>query len=153
MSARPKVPPKSTLRGSRQGGVTSSSGGRRHHQSRACASVKARLNTALHCLLVVALLSALVGTQGCAYNYRVQVINPDPATEYQRRTVNNFWWGLSPDPPIVTSNCVANAMDEVHVETNFGYLLLSVVTLGIWVPLDVEWKCAKEHPPVKPIGQ
>jgi len=153
MIARPTIARNSSPKRSRWQGITASSDGQWYRESQPHGSAKARLSIALHCLLVVTFLGCLIGTQGCAYNYRVQVTSPDPATEYQRKTVNNFWWGLSPDPPIVSSNCVANALDEVHVETNYGYLLVSVITLGIWVPLDVEWKCAKDHQPVKPIGQ
>ena len=37
----------------------------------------------------------------------------------------------------------SNGLDEARISTNLGYLILSVATLGIWVPLDVEWRCAR----------
>jgi hypothetical protein len=38
-------------------------------------------------------------------------------------------------------------MQEVRVTTNFGYAVLTVVTLGIWSPMEIEWRCAKQPPP------
>ena len=37
----------------------------------------------------------------------------------------------------------SNGLDEVRISTNLGYPFVSVATLGIWVPLDVEWRCAR----------
>ena len=78
---------------------------------------------------------------GC-YHYRVVVPEPEPATDYERRTVHSLFWGLLQED-VGAIDCVSNAMDEVRVTTNLGYLVVSVVTVGIWVPLDVEWRCAK----------
>ena len=82
--------------------------------------------------------------QGC-YHYRVVAPRPDPATDYERRTVHALFWGLV-QQDVPAADCVSDAMDEVRVTTNFGYLVASVITLGIWVPLDVEWRCAKAPP-------
>ncbi len=96
-------------------------------------------------VLLVVLLGALGWGQGC-YHYRVVVPQPNPATEYEHRTMHAFLWGLvQQDMP--ADDCLANTLDEVRVTTNLGYALISVVTLGIWVPLDVEWRCAR--PPVQ----
>jgi hypothetical protein len=73
-----------------------------------------------------------------------------PGTEWEHATRHSFVWGLvRQDLPV--DNCqLANGqrlgIEEVKVETNFGYLLASTLTLGLWVPLDVSWRCAK--PPV-----
>ena len=91
------------------------------------------------------LLLALVATgplqTGC-YDYRVVSARPDPATDYTHRTRHAFFWGLLQQDAVAT-DCVSNALDEVRVSTNAGYLVVSVLTLGVWVPLDVQWKCAK----------
>jgi hypothetical protein len=31
----------------------------------------------------------------------------------------------------------------VRVKTNLGFALVTVATLGIWCPVQVEWKCGK----------
>ena len=103
---------------------------------------------------VVLILACSIPNYAC-YTYHVyQVGGPDgreqgnqPGTEWQGKTLHSFvWGGVRQDLPI--ENCqLANGqrfgMEEVRVSTNFPYLIASVVTLGIWVPLKVSWKCAK----------
>lgn len=92
--------------------------------------------------LVAVVVATIAGGPGC-YHFRVTAPQPDPATEYEQRTVHALFWGLlQTDTRAV--DCESNALDEVRVTTNFGYALVSVATLGIWVPMDVEWRCAKE---------
>lgn len=85
--------------------------------------------------------------QGC-YHYHINTSGFDPSTNYKRKTVNSFFWGLV-QQNIVASNCDSlkiNSLDEVHVKNNFGYALITVVTLGIWSPMTIEWKCSKPCP-------
>lgn len=98
-------------------------------------------DTTARIVLVLCFLSLQAG----CYHYRVVAPKPDPATDYEHRTVHALFWGLV-QQDVPSDDCVSNAMDEVRVTTNFGYLVVSVVTLGIWVPLDVEWRCAKIPP-------
>lgn len=94
---------------------------------------------------VYALLLALflLTSQSC-YHYRIQATNFDPSTEYRGKTAHNLLWGLVKPKDIRPANCEkSNALDEVYVSTNLGYAFLTVVTLGIWCPVKVEWKCAK----------
>lgn len=97
--------------------------------------------------------------QSC-YHYRVSSANFDPGTEYQRKTVHSYLWGAvqSRDNGIdvVTANCDAvkiNKLDEVRVTTNLGYALITVVSLGIWCPMQIEWKCAKPCSTIGEIGR
>lgn len=92
--------------------------------------------------LLLLLVIVLPAVQASCYHYRIVAPEPDPATDYERRTVHSLFWGLV-QQDVPTSDCVSNAMDEVRVTTNFAYLAASVATLGIWVPLQVEWRCAK----------
>ena len=98
-----------------------------------------------------------LSTSGC-YTYHVYQIGGtegrelgnQPGTEWRHKTLHAFAWGaVRQDLPV--DNCrLANGqrlgIDEVKVDTNVAYLLASTVTLGIWVPLKVSWRCAK--PPV-----
>lgn len=102
-------------------------------------------------------LSCSILTTGC-YTYHIYQVGGtagreqgnQPGTEWGHKTLHAFaWGGLRQDLPV--DNCQLGSgqrlgMEEVKVDTNLGYLLASVVTLGIWVPLDVSWRCAK--PPV-----
>lgn len=90
----------------------------------------------------LAILGLLILLSGC-YHVRVTAPDPNPATEYEQRTTHGLFWGLvQRDTRAI--NCQSNALDEVEVTTNLGYLVLSVATLGIWVPMRVRWKCAKD---------
>ena len=94
---------------------------------------------------------------GC-YTYHIyQVGGPagreqgnQPSTEWEHKTLHAFAWGaVRQDLPV--DNCQLGdgqrlGIEEVKVDTNLGYLIVSVATLGIWVPLRVGWRCAK--PPV-----
>jgi hypothetical protein len=87
---------------------------------------------------------ALTVAPGC-YHSRV-IIPAQPATDAKTQIVNSFFWGLLQEN-VQPSNCNSNAMQEVRVDWNFGYALLTVATLGIWSPMTVQWQCAKTPAP------
>jgi hypothetical protein len=95
---------------------------------------------------VVTATLSLALSAGC-YHYRVTAPDPTPATEPQRKTVHSLAWGLLSQPQSVrTLECEpSNALDEVRVTSNFGYTVLTALTLGFWSPLQVEWRCAKQQ--------
>ncbi len=70
----------------------------------------------------------------------------EAATEPHKKTMHALFWGLVQENEFA-DNCQGAGMHEVRVSTNFGYVLLSVVTVGIWVPVDIEWTCEREAPP------
>jgi hypothetical protein len=83
------------------------------------------------------------------YTARVET-KAQAGSEVSHQNVNFFFWGAIQSPKrIVTPICdslSSNGMAEVTVKNNFGYSLLTVVTLGIWSPARVEWKCGKPCP-------
>ncbi|UOE48530.1 Bor family protein [Mucilaginibacter sp. SMC90] len=89
------------------------------------------------------LLSLLLSS---CYTARVET-KAQAGSEVSHQNVNFFFWGAIQSPKrIVTPVCDSlgsNGMAEVTVKNNFGYSLLTVVTLGIWSPARVEWKCGK----------
>ena len=89
----------------------------------------------------------LLSNEGC-YHTRVLTSHNDPSTQYQKVTVNTFFWGLV-QRNIIATDCDAlqlKSLDEVRVTTNYGYALITVLTLGIWCPVQLEWKCPKPCP-------
>ncbi|HMH22287.1 MAG TPA: hypothetical protein VK563_10945 [Puia sp.] len=80
------------------------------------------------------------------YSYRVAT-KAQAGAEINTRTANSFFWGLVQKPQEITTpicdSLNANGMAEVVVKTNFGYSLITVLTLGIWCPMKIEWKCSK----------
>jgi Bor protein len=93
---------------------------------------------------------AIITLQGC-YHTRL-LTNGPPATDYRSQTVHQMWWGLV-QPNIVPDNCPSDAVQEVRVTSNLGYSLLTVLSLGIWSPVEVEWRCAKNPSPPPPSEQ
>jgi hypothetical protein len=86
----------------------------------------------------------ILASAGC-YHTRVLAPHPDPATEYQSRTVNTLAWGLYKGDVQANDCSGSNALDEVRVSSNLGYNLVTTITLGFWQPLKVEWRCSKPH--------
>ncbi|MEO5891255.1 MAG: hypothetical protein ABIQ31_13450 [Ferruginibacter sp.] len=82
------------------------------------------------------------------YTYRVATQAQSGAEASKAVTAHSFFWGLVQKPkdfihtPVCDSLGV-NGMAEVTVKTNFGYALITVVTLGIWSPMKIQWNCSK----------
>ena len=94
---------------------------------------------------ISALIVLILFIQGC-YGYRIVVPESTPVADSGKKTVHSLFWGLLNDPQqIVAEECVSNSIHEVKVSTNIGYIILSAVTIGIWMPLDVEWKCGPQQ--------
>ena len=87
--------------------------------------------------------------QNC-YHYRVAV-KSQPATEYQSVRVNSFFWGLR-QKKIEIKNCENRYLQEVYVQSTLGNSIANVLTLGIWKPIIIKWKCAKDKPVGVQIG-
>ncbi|CAN5629825.1 hypothetical protein BH23GEM10_BH23GEM10_00030 [soil metagenome] len=102
-------------------------------------------------------LTCAMPVAGC-YRYHVyqtggpelREVGNQPGTEWEHETLHAFFWGaIRQDLPV--ENCTLGSgqrlnIEEVRVDTNFAFLLASVLTAGIWVPVKVGWRCAK--PPV-----
>jgi hypothetical protein len=116
------------------------------------ADVSIRFRHRLAKLFLVATLS--VQSTAC-YTYHVYQVGGaggreqgnQPSTEWNHATLHAFAWGLvRRDLPV--SNCrqdqrTGGGIEEIKVNTNLVYILASTATLGVWVPLQVSWRCAK----------
>lgn len=101
-------------------------------------------------LLAVLLASA----QGC-YHYRVAASGPagaNPSTFPRAMTLHAVLWGLVQDDSLAHVCAQDEALARVRTTSNFGYTLLTVVTLGIWAPVRVEYECANPTPAPGTIG-
>ena len=95
----------------------------------------------------------LLLSPGC-YTHRLAT-HAQAGTEASESIVSNvYFWGLLKKPTeIHTPICdelEVNGVAEVTYSSNFGYALITVLTLGIWSPVKVEWKCSK---PCQPTGE
>jgi len=58
-----------------------------------------------------------------------------------------FWGALQDDlnPQVNTAknpaNCNSGSMRQVSVPKSYGHALITVLSLGIWAPITVEWQC------------
>jgi len=70
------------------------------------------------------------------------------------KTTWSFAWGLV-EPKPITPNCDPrfNHLNQVQSKTNFGYALITVVSLGIVMPQKVTWCCAPYSPPTDSLNQ
>jgi hypothetical protein len=79
---------------------------------------------------------------GC-YHSRVAPIRSLPADDGHSVTEHALVWGLY-QARAEQPDCQGNGVAEVTATSNLGYSLISVVTLGFWMPSELEWKCAKD---------
>ena len=81
------------------------------------------------------------------YYYRAQA--PGAAgrgvTDYEGEVVWSLAWGLAQTHPHV-ANCQGQGLAEVRNTNNFGYVLLTVITLGFVSPQRVDWRCTSPTP-------
>lgn len=96
------------------------------------------------------LLAGMVALQGCA-EYRVSVSDSDLVQregqeEYVARTVDAYFWGSVLEPQVVAADCEGEGINDVVVQRTGQQDLISVLTLGIWMPSDVRYRC--NAPPV-----
>lgn len=102
----------------------------------------------------VVLAVLLASTPGC-YHYRVAAAGPagaNPSTFPQSATLHAVLWGLGQDQTLEHVCAQDEALAHVRTTSNFGYTLLTVVTLGIWAPVQVEYACANPTPAPGTIG-
>ena len=95
--------------------------------------------------LLPLLFSLMILFSSC-YNYRVAT-QAQGGAEVSKATAHCYFWGLIQKPPTIKTpicdSLEVNGLAEVTMKSNFGYSLITVVTLGIWSPMRVEWKCGK----------
>ncbi|PTR16240.1 MULTISPECIES: Bor/Iss family lipoprotein [unclassified Nitrosospira] len=102
---------------------------------------------------VVACLTALLILPGCA-TYHVTVPDSDPirtegqTAEYQSKTMHAFFWGLLLHPQVLSAECHGQGINDVVVFRTWLHDYVGVVTLGLWMPTQVRFRC--KAPPTRP---
>ncbi len=84
----------------------------------------------------------LMFAQGCA-QYHLDMKDSDPAVEpYTGNMIHALGWGLLYSPQQITTDChTETGINDVIVKSNYLYHLVSVLTLGIWMPIEIEHRC------------
>ena len=88
------------------------------------------------------------------YTHRVSTQAQEGTELSETVTSHSLFWGLVQKPaeihtPVCDSLGV-NGMSQVTVKSNLGYSLITVATLGIWSPVQIQWRCSK---PCKKSGE
>jgi len=70
-----------------------------------------------------------------------------PGTEWNSETKNNFLWGAIRQD-LVVENCSLGDgtrinIEEVKIEKKLPHILASIVSIGLWEPVKISWRCAK----------
>jgi len=95
-------------------------------------------------LPIVVLLASLAVAQGCA-THQIRTPDSDPLEQtYESETPQALFWGSVLKPQVVTADC-ANGLNDVLVKPSFLHSLATVLTLGIWMPAAVEYRCRAPH--------
>ena len=84
------------------------------------------------------LIACVVTLAGCA-EHRLVVQRPNPGTPPTEIQSAAIGWGASQKRTV--ANCVSNIIDEVRVKQNVGQALVSVLTLGFYMPTTIEYIC------------
>ena len=88
------------------------------------------------------LLAVFLLFQSC-HSYRVVSKGDTEDLVATKKTMWTFAWGLVQEKDFRV--CAdTESIDQVHVKTNLGYILLSAATAGIVVPVRIECYCAKK---------
>ena len=107
---------------------------------------QARCTRLMRHRLAVGCLSLLLGLQTGCYHYRVSGEEVPVGSEAKQSTLWSSLWGTRQQNIDTGQTCLNNPTAEVTMSSNFGYALLTVLSLGFVAPIDVEWKCAKDRP-------
>jgi Bor protein len=93
----------------------------------------------------IILLVCCISLAGCA-EHRLIVKRPNPTGAPQTADSKAFGWGAVQRRTV--AECSTNLIDEVRVKQNLGQALVSVLTLGLYMPTRIEYVCANVPSPV-----
>ena len=96
--------------------------------------------------LCAAALAGLLAMNACS-TYQVRLPDSDPfqpegqAEEYESRIMHTYFWGLINKPRTFDAQCEGQALNDVVVGSNYAMDLATVLTLGIWSPIELRYRC------------
>lgn len=89
--------------------------------------------------LVISAVSALA-VSGCA-SYRISIPNEDYTDiQHKEASMNAYLWGNIMSPLVEPADC-EGGINDVIVDDNLGYDFIGVITLGIWKPISIRYRC------------
>lgn len=65
------------------------------------------------------------------------------ATTMHQTNLNVYFWGGTSQVNIDPGDCAVDGLAEVRVHRSFCDQLATLLTLGMWQPMTIQWRCAK----------
>ena len=93
-----------------------------------------------------AALAGLLALGACS-SYELRLPDSQPwqpegqAEEYESRIMHTYFWGLINKPRTFDAQCKGEAINDVIVESNYAMDLATVLTFGIWSPIEIKYRC------------
>ena len=84
------------------------------------------------------LLPVLLIISGCA-EHRLTVVRPNPTGAPHLYNSSAVGFGVKQHRE--AAECTTNIIHEVRVKQNLGQALATVLTLGLWMPAQIEYIC------------
>lgn len=70
-----------------------------------------------------------------------------PGTEWESKTSNTFLWGAIRQDVFINNCRLGDGsrinIEEFKIEKKAPHIIATVLTLGLWEPMKISWKCAK----------
>lgn len=106
-----------------------------------------RKSTTIHLVVCLLLVYGTAGSSCSSYRVATKAQVSTDNTPANRAKAYSLFWGLLNKPQVIhTPVCDkldVNGVAEVIVKKNVGDALLTIVTLGVYSPVHVSWKCSK----------
>jgi Bor protein len=98
-------------------------------------------------ILIFAILFSQL-TAGC-YSYRIAT-HAQGGTEPIKVIGKSYAWGLLQNPPLIATpvcdSLESRGMSGIRVKKNFGRNLVTLITLGFYSAVEIEYQCGKPTP-------
>jgi Bor protein len=97
----------------------------------------------------VARVGALGVLVGC-YHVRVETGLPLTQAVYEDKWATGYLWGLIPPHLVTTAVKCSNGVALFETKHSFLNEMASLVTIGIYTPMEIRVTCASASPPQRP---
>ena len=84
----------------------------------------------------------LAGTVGC-YHATVETAATPSTQTVEKKWASGWIYGLVPPSTISTKEKCPNGVAKVETQLSFANQLVSILTLGIYTPMDIRATCAQ----------
>ncbi len=111
------------------------------------------MNKRVFFVVIIVLIGAIIGCFPVTIRTDAAQSATDPARPMEG-TVHRLFWGFFPlGGDYIARECSAMSLQRVNVHTNWWETIVTVLTAGIYCPVEVNYLCAKQDSPVSLIKE